>query len=92
MKKSVKLACHVVNSNFAIGTLPTLQIPLGIVALCWRADSYRLFKYRGGCTKKYRCFKLGVCGVKRVSQPDTIALLGNNYSFQMIETRFAEQF
>jgi hypothetical protein len=29
MKKSVKLACHVV----AIGSLPTLQISLGIVAL-----------------------------------------------------------
>ncbi len=25
-------------------------------------------------------------------QPDTIALLGNNYSLQMIETGFAEQF
>jgi hypothetical protein len=33
MKKSVKLACHVVNSNIAIGSLPTLQISLGIVAL-----------------------------------------------------------
>ena len=33
MKKSVKLACHVVNSNIAIGSLPTLQISQGIVAL-----------------------------------------------------------
>jgi hypothetical protein len=33
MKKSVKLACHVVNSNIAIGAMPTLQISLGIVAL-----------------------------------------------------------
>ena len=33
MKKSRKLACHVVNSNIAIGSLPTLQILLGIVAL-----------------------------------------------------------
>jgi hypothetical protein len=33
MKKSVKLACHKVNSNVAIGSLPTLQILLGIVAL-----------------------------------------------------------
>jgi hypothetical protein len=33
MKKSVKLECHVVNSNIAIGSLPTLQISLGIVAL-----------------------------------------------------------
>ena len=30
--------------------------------------------------------------VKIVSQPDIIALLGNNYSLQMIETGFAEQF
>jgi hypothetical protein len=33
MKKSVKLACHVVNPNIAIGSLRTLQIPQGIVAL-----------------------------------------------------------
>ncbi len=33
MKKSVKLACHVVNSNIAIGSLPTLQISVGIVVL-----------------------------------------------------------
>jgi hypothetical protein len=33
MKKSGKLACHVVNSNIAIGSLPTLQIEVGIVAL-----------------------------------------------------------
>jgi hypothetical protein len=29
--------------------------------------------------------------VKIVSYPDTIALLGNNYSLQIIETGFAEQ-
>jgi hypothetical protein len=33
MKKSVKLVCHVANSNIAIGFLPTLQISLGSVAL-----------------------------------------------------------
>jgi hypothetical protein len=33
MKKSVKLACHVVNSNIAIGSLPTLQNSQRIVAL-----------------------------------------------------------
>jgi hypothetical protein len=33
MKKSMKLACHVVNSNTAIGALLTLQISLGFVAL-----------------------------------------------------------
>jgi len=33
MKKSGKLACHMVNSNIAIGSLPTLHISIGIVAL-----------------------------------------------------------
>jgi hypothetical protein len=33
MKKSEKLARHVVNSNIAIGSLPTLQISLVIIAL-----------------------------------------------------------
>jgi hypothetical protein len=33
MKKSGKLACNVVNSNIAIGSLSTLQISLGIVVL-----------------------------------------------------------
>jgi hypothetical protein len=33
MKKFAKLACHVVNSNIAIGPLPTLQISPGTVAL-----------------------------------------------------------
>ncbi len=31
MKKSVKLECLVVNSDIANGSLPTLQISLGIV-------------------------------------------------------------
>ncbi len=30
--------------------------------------------------------------MKSVSQPDTIALLGINYSLQITETGFAEQF
>ncbi len=33
MKKSVKLACHVVNSNNTIDSLPAVQILLGIVGL-----------------------------------------------------------
>ena len=32
-KKSVKLACNVVNSNIAVGSLPTLQISLVIFPL-----------------------------------------------------------
>jgi hypothetical protein len=50
MKKSVKLVGHVANSKIAIGSVPTLQISLGFVALLWSSDSYRLLKYRGGCT------------------------------------------
>jgi hypothetical protein len=33
MKKSAKLECHVVNSNIAIGSLPTLQTSHGWLAL-----------------------------------------------------------
>jgi hypothetical protein len=33
MKKSGKLACHVENSNIAIGSLPTLQTSHGLLAL-----------------------------------------------------------
>ena len=33
MKKSAKLVCHVVNSNIAIGSLPTLQTLHGMLAL-----------------------------------------------------------
>jgi hypothetical protein len=32
-EKSANLARHVVNSNIAFDSLPTLQIPLGIIAL-----------------------------------------------------------
>jgi hypothetical protein len=33
MKKSGKLACHMVNSNIDIGSLPKLQISHGLLAL-----------------------------------------------------------
>jgi hypothetical protein len=33
IKKSRKLVCHVVNSNIAIGSLPTLQTSHGLLAL-----------------------------------------------------------
>jgi hypothetical protein len=33
MKKSPKLECHVVNSNIAIGSLPTLQTSHGLLTL-----------------------------------------------------------
>jgi hypothetical protein len=32
-QKFGKLVCHVVNSNIAIDTLPTLQILVGVIAL-----------------------------------------------------------
>jgi hypothetical protein len=38
MKKSGKPACHVVNSNIAIGSLPTLQISLETIALFEKID------------------------------------------------------
>jgi hypothetical protein len=33
MKKSGEMTCHVLNSNIAIVSLPTLPISLGIIAL-----------------------------------------------------------
>ncbi len=50
MKKSGKIAGHVLISNNAINSLATLQISLSIVALFEKiyyesSDSYRLFKY-----------------------------------------------
>jgi hypothetical protein len=96
MKRSVKLACHGENSNIAIGSLPKLQISLGIVALIERfmmkSRFLPSFQISGRMyIVQYRCFNK-LYDVKRVSQPVTIALLGNNYSLQMIETGFAEQF
>jgi hypothetical protein len=43
MKKSGKLACHVVNSNIAIGSLPTLQISLATIALFEKIDDESRF-------------------------------------------------
>ncbi len=57
--------------------------------LLWRADLYRLLKYREDI--QYRCF-IWVYDVKSTEQPDTIAFLGNNFRLQIIETWFAEQF
>jgi hypothetical protein len=76
--------------NIAIGSLSTLQISPGIVAIFekiwWRADSYRRLKYRGGCT--IPLFQFSVWCEKCVAARN----YGNNYSFQMTETGFAEQF
>ncbi len=83
-----------VNSNIAICSLPTLQTSHGLLAL------FEKIYYGGHISSKfsnngedvqYRCFNEEY-DVKSVSQPDTIALFGNNYSLQIIETGFAEQF
>jgi hypothetical protein len=61
MKKSGKLACHVVNSNIAIGSLPTLQISLGMVALFekiyYKVPILNVFSNIGEDVRvQYRCF------------------------------------
>jgi hypothetical protein len=38
MKKTGKLACHVVNSNIAISSLPTLQISPATIGLFEKID------------------------------------------------------
>ncbi len=59
MKKSVKLACQVANSNIAIGSLPKLQISQGIVALFDKIQDGKpiltVFSNIGE-NKQYRCF------------------------------------
>ncbi len=54
MKKSWKLACHAVDSNIPIDSLPTLQRSLGIIALFKKIYDGepidRHLKHRGGCT------------------------------------------
>ncbi len=92
MKKSGKLAFHMVNSNVAIGSLPTLQIPLGIVALfekIYDGEPILTVFSNIGEDVQYRCFNDGYY-VKSVSQPDTMPLFKNNYCLQIIETGFAE--
>ena len=60
MKKSRKLACHVVNSNIAIGSLPTLQISEGMLALFekiyYEVLILNVFSNIGEDVQ-YRCFK-----------------------------------
>jgi hypothetical protein len=80
--------------NIAIGSLPKLQISLGIVALfekIYDEEPILTVFSNIGEDVQYRCFNQ-LYDVKRVSQPVTIALLGKNYSLQMIETGFTEQF
>jgi hypothetical protein len=76
----VKLACHVVSSNIAIGSLPTLQISQGIVALFEKINDGEpiLTAFSNiGEDVQYRCFNK-VYDVKRVSQPDT-SVIGKQF-------------
>jgi hypothetical protein len=77
MKKSGKLACHVVNSNIAIGSLPKLQTSHGLLALFemiyYREPIFTVFSTSGRIYNTVVSIK---CMMYKVSEPDTIALLG----------------
>jgi hypothetical protein len=83
-----------VNSNIAIGSLPTHQISPGIVALFAKIfDGKPILTVFSNIGEDVQCRCLNlVYNVERVSQHGTIVLLGNDYNFQIIETGFAEQF
>jgi hypothetical protein len=94
MKKSVKLAGHVLNSNIAMVSLPTFQISLGFFAFfekIYDREPILAVISNMGEAEQYRCFKQ-VYFVKSSSQPDTMPILGYNYCLQIIETGFADQF
>ncbi len=59
MKKSTKLACHVVNSNIAIDSLPTLQTSHFLLALFEKisyGDPIFTVISKNGEDVQYRCF------------------------------------
>jgi hypothetical protein len=59
MKKSAKLACHVVNSNIAIGSLPILQTSHGLLASfekIYYGDPIFSVMSNNGEDVQYRCF------------------------------------
>jgi hypothetical protein len=95
MKKSGKLASHTVNPNIAFGSLPTLQISLGIVTLFEKIyDTEQILTVVSNIREdeQYRCFNQ-VYYVKSVPQPCTMPpILENNYCLQIIETGFEKQF
>jgi hypothetical protein len=58
-KKSAKFECHVVNSNIAIGSLPTLQTSHGLLALfekIYYGDPIFTIISNNGEDVQYRCF------------------------------------
>ncbi len=59
MEKSAKLECHVVNSNIAIGSLPTLQMSHGLLALfekIYYGDPIFTLISNNGEDVQYQCF------------------------------------
>ncbi len=94
MKKSVKLACHVVNSNIAMVLCRRFKYRQELQRYLKRflMESRFLPSFQISGRMYNAVVSIKMYDVKRVSQPDTIALLGNNYRLQMIETGFAEQF
>ncbi len=61
----MKLACHVVNSNVAIGSLPKLQISLGIVSLLEKIYDgepiLTVFSHMYNTVVSNKCMMLKVC-------------------------------
>jgi hypothetical protein len=71
----------VVNSKIDIGALPTLQIPVGMVALFEKIyDGKPILTVFSniGEDVQYRCFN-EVYDVESVSQPETMPLFAKNY-------------
>ncbi len=68
------------SSNNSIHSLHIVKKSLGFVAIFEKI-------YDGGARRAVEEVK-GITYVSTVSQPDTIPLLGNNFCFQMTETRF----
>ncbi len=72
-EKNQELACHVVNSNIAIGSLPTIQTSHGLLALfekIYYGEPIFTDFSNIGEDVQYRCFN-SVYDVKSTSQPDT---------------------
>jgi hypothetical protein len=80
IKKTGKLARHMVNLNIAIDSLLALQISLGIIAYLKRfMMESRFLQSSQSSQTSGRMDNTGVYDEKSVTQPDTVLLLGNNY-------------
>ncbi len=75
MKKSRKLVCHVVSSNIANDSVPTLQVSVGIRALFEKTYGEPDSQISGRMYCTIPLFPL-VNDVRNVSQPDTIPVSG----------------